>query len=176
MEVEMLHPRSMSMPHQGAEVIDKHSMRNRLSMATGAHRQNGYDEFSESNSDEEIPRSRSVKPDAYATRELCRSLMETPSWDGKSLTWKPFLKEWKVFWSFQKNLLGPQHKKWIFIRFLPDKWRTHMKAHITDADWSYHDIVAFLNEQCDILVPDWKKLQVWRNCVPQGNTYLDFTH
>jgi hypothetical protein len=51
-----------------------------------------------------------------------------------------------------------------------------MKAYITDASWSFNDIVAFFDKQCDIMVPDWKKESSWRNCVPQGNTYLDFTH
>ena len=50
-----------------------------------------------------------------------------------------------------------------------------MKAQITDNNWSFRDILTFLNKQCDILVPDWKKLQTWRNCLPQGSTYLEFT-
>ena len=102
--------------------------------------------------------------------------MGIPNFDGRSFSWKAFLKEWKVYWGFQRDMLGPKQKPWIFIRCLPDRWRQHMKAQITDSDWTFREILEFLNKQCNILVPDWKKLQAWRNCLPQGSTYLEFTH
>ena len=51
-----------------------------------------------------------------------------------------------------------------------------MRAYITDANWSYDDIIQFLGKQCDIMVPDWKKEQQWRYCLPEGPSYIDFTH
>ena len=129
-----------------------------------------------SEDDNNFGATRQPKTDPYATRELCLTLIGTPHWDGKSLNWRSFLKEWKVFWGFQKPLVGPKAKKWIFIQSLPEKWRNHMKAYITDHDWKFRQIVLFLDKQCQIMVPDWKKLQTWRACMPQGATYMDFTH
>ena len=80
-------------------------------------------------------------------------------WNGKSVAWKRFIKEWKAYWEIQGPVVGPKVKKWIFIRGLPERWKTHMRAYITDANWSYTDIVQFLDKQCDIMVPDWKKEQ-----------------
>ena len=114
--------------------------------------------------------------DAYTARDLCRNTIGVPSWNGKSLTWNRFMKEWKAYWEIQGPIAGPKVKKWIFIRGLPERWKAHMRAYITDANWSYEDIVNFLSKQCDIMVPDWKKEQQWRNCLPQGATYIDFTH
>ena len=134
-------------------------------------------EFSDSDSEEEMEVSmRSGKTDAYTTRELCRETIGVPTWSGKSLTWKRFLKEWKAYWEIQRPIVGPKVKKWIFIRGLPEKWKTHMKAYITDANWTYKDIVQFLEKQCDIMVPDWRKEKQWRDCLPQGPSYMDFTH
>ena len=36
--------------------------------------------------------------------------------------------------------------------------------------------MQFLNHHNPIVVPDWKKESQWRSMLPQGNTYLDFTH
>ena len=121
-------------------------------------------------------RGRGPKPDPFSHRELCKSVMGTPAWDGCSLSRPSFVKEWRVYWEFQRDLLGSKVKKWIFIRCLPERWREHMKAQITDNNWGYKDIMAFMSKQCDIMVPDWKKLQAWRGCLPQGSSYLDFTH
>jgi hypothetical protein len=135
-------------------------------------------EVCEESSSDDIPSPSTgvARTDPYATRELCKSLLGTPVWDGKSLNWRSFLKEWKAFWGFQKGLVGSKAKKWIFIKSLPEKWQCHMKAYITDYDWSYRDIVDFLDKQCHILITDWKKLQAWRSCMPLGVTYMYFTH
>ena len=130
-------------------------------------------EESESSEDDSPKRSR---PDPYTTKELCRSLIGTPQWDGKPQNWSSFMKEWKVFWGFQRDLAGPKAKRWIFIKSLPEKWRDHMKAYITDAEWSYKDIVRFLDRQNDIILPGWKKEDEWRRYVPKGNSYMDYTH
>ena len=121
-------------------------------------------------------KAKGSKPDAYATKELCRDLIGIPYWDGKAFTWKAFMKEWRAYWEFQRGLVGPKAKKWIFIRCLPHKWKEHMKAHITDADWSYTDIVNFLEYQNNLMVPDWKKENLWREFYPKGCTYMDFIH
>jgi hypothetical protein len=113
------------------------------------------DENDLSDSDENI--SRGQRPDAYSTKELCRTMIGTPYWNGEPLTWKTFMKEWKAYWEFQHGLVGPKAKKWIFIKSLPERWRTHMKACITDAEWSYKAIVEFLSHQNNIMVPDWKR-------------------
>ena len=97
--------------------------------------------------------------DPYSVRELCRTVMSTPHWDGKGVNWKEFIKEWNIFWSFQKELVGQGAKKWIFIKSLPANWQLHMKANITDHNWDFDQIKAFLDKQCDIMVPDWKKIQ-----------------
>ena len=77
-----------------------------------------------------------------------------PMWDGKSLHWKDFLKEWVIFWSFQKDLVGREAKKWLFVKSLPSRWQKHMKSYITDLNWDFKEILQFMNRQCDILVPD----------------------
>ena len=174
-----------TMPVQSATSMDKNARGKILSMQhheipnmslgipLKPQLKNEEDDLSDTD-DEELPRGH--KPDAYSTKELCRSLIGTPTWDGQPLTWKAFMKEWKAYWEFQKGLVGPKAKKWIFIKSLPEKWQTHMKANITDADWTYKAIVEFLNYQNDIMVPDWKKESQWRQCVPKGNTYMDFVH
>ena len=136
--------------------------------------QNSEENDQSDSEDEDLPKGH--KPDAYSTKELCRTLIGTPTWDGKPLTWKAFMKEWKAYWEFQKGLVGPKAKKWIFIKSLPEKWQIHMKANITDADWNYKSIVEFLNHQNNIMVPDWKKESQWRQCIPRGNSYMDFIH
>ena len=117
-----------------------------------------------------------TKPDSYATRELCKSLIGEPSWDGKSLSWKNFMKDWKAFWSIQKDLVGYKNKKWLFLKCLPTRWRTHMKANVHDANWDFREISEFLKQQCDIMVPDWKKTNQWKACMPTGPTYVDYLH
>ena len=133
-------------------------------------------QVSSDDDEESMHRGTSAKPDPYTTKELCRTLIGTPYWDGKGLTWKSFMKEWKAYWEFQRGLVGPKAKKWIFIKSLPDKWRSHMKAYITDADWSYKEIVEFLNQQNDIMVPDWKKESLWRQYLPRRNNYMYYMH
>ena len=119
-----------SRPPEGRHVAMQKKMR---ALSAPPRRCPGTD-VSETNSDEDSHGH--GKPDAYTTKELCKTLIGTPSWNGKGLTWKSFRKEWKAYWEFQKGLVGPKQKKWIFIRCLPEKWRSHMKAHITDAEWS----------------------------------------
>ena len=77
------------------------------------------------------PPSKPSKTDAYTTRDLCKTVMNKPVWNGKSLAWKDFMRDWNVYWSFQKELVDNQHKKWMFITCLPPKWHEHMKAYIS---------------------------------------------
>ena len=72
----------------------------RLSMATPFFGQPSYiksEEFSDDESEHGKPRRGQCRTDPYATRELCKSVLGTPTWDGQSLNWKSFLKEWKVY-------------------------------------------------------------------------------
>ena len=128
-----------------------------------------------SSSEEDTPHDPRFRADPYTTKELCNSLLGRPLWDGRSLRWKDFLKEWKAYWSFQKTLVDPEKKKWIFIRSLPEEWKNHMKTCILDSNWNYENIVQFLHRYCDVLIPDSQKETIWRNCFPSGNSYTHFT-
>ena len=132
------------------------------------------DDDSDDASDEGPPRG--PKTDSYSSRKLCDTVIGVPKWNGEGLSWKTFMKEWKAYWSFQRGLVGPKARRWTFISSLPDRWKDHMKANITDAGWTYKDIVDFLAYQNDITVPDWRKELEWRQHLPKGRTYMEFMH
>ena len=163
--------RSASLPSMRNPLVDKVNIGKSLAHSS---LKSSFVLSDSSESDEGSTGRHVVKPDPYTTRELCRSLVGIPYWDGKSLSWKSFLKEWKAYWSFQKSLVSPDQKKWIFVRALPSSWKNHMKACILDNKWDYPDIVSYLGKNCDILVPDWKKERLWRNCLPRGNSFIAF--
>ena len=108
-----------------------------------------------------------VRRDAKLTRELCAEAMGRPRWDGEAPSWRNFLKEWGAYWQLQSTLLGPEAKKWMFIRCLPGRWQEHMRTYITDFQWEYSEIADFLGTQNKLLTPDWKRLEQWRKCMPK---------
>ena len=116
------------------------------------------------------------RPDSQATRELISNVIGKPRWDGKSTSWESFWKEWRVYWSLNKRLVAPEGKKFLFVQCLPSLWRDHMKAYITDRDWTFEQMRDFLFQQAKVLAPPWKRRQDWKSCMPSGKTYLDFTH
>lgn len=109
-------------------------------------------------------------------REVLKN-MSKPKWDGSPTSWKQFWLQWKLYWRTSKSLVGQENKGLFFLEFLPKQpydWQGHFRALITERGWTFKEMATFLQQQYDVMVPDWQKLHDWKNCMPQGKSYMDY--